>query len=225
MKRIKDLEKFRRPREKMLEKGAAALSDQELLAVVLGSGNGNHDVGYLAERVLEQIQEKNGSIGMADLVGVPGLGQAKSSQVLALLEYGRRCAQPISSKISRPQDVFVLLGAYRNRKQEHFIVLTLDGANQLIEKRVIFIGTLNASMVHPREVFAEAIADRAASIILAHNHPSGQLSPSVEDMSVTERLCRAGELLGIDILDHVIFSAGGFLSMKETHPAAFGKMA
>jgi len=202
----------------MAERGVTALSDMELLMVVLGSGNSRHDVRRLSEMIHRVLEEKKEAITINDLKEIPGIGLAKASQVMAALEYGRRRLDQTYEKIRKKEDVVSLLGEYRTKKQEHFLVLTLDGANRLIGKWVVFIGTLNASMVHPREVFAHAISDRAASIILVHNHPSGQLEASKEDMTVTERLCRAGELLGIDILDHIILTAQASLSMKEFYP-------
>lgn len=123
-------------------------------------------------------------------------------------------AEP-TKKITSPENVFSLVSDVVPKKQEHFLVITLDGANQVIKKHVVFIGTLNASMVHPREVFLAAIEDRSASIILVHNHPSGQLEPSREDIALTKRLKDGGDILGIDVLDHVIVSKNGFLSLKE----------
>ena len=123
-------------------------------------------------------------------------------------------AEP-TKKINGPENVFSLVSDVTTKMQEHFIVITLDGANQVIKKHVVFIGTLNASMVHPREVFLAAIEDRSASIILVHNHPSGNLEPSREDIALTKRLKDGGDILGIDVLDHVIVSKNGFCSLKE----------
>ncbi|MEA3512417.1 MAG: JAB domain-containing protein [Campylobacterota bacterium] len=121
----------------------------------------------------------------------------------------------VSNKISQGKDVFIELDEFKDKRQEHFMVLYLDGANIVLETRVISIGTINQSLVHPREVFAPAIELRACSIIIAHNHPSGVLKPSTEDFAVTKRLCKSGKLLGIEVLDHVIISKNGYLSMKD----------
>jgi len=118
-------------------------------------------------------------------------------------------------QITKAEDIYILLDEYKNKQQEYFITITLDGANHVIEKRVISIGTINQSLVHPREVFAPALSDRATSIILAHNHPSGELSPSVEDINITRRLKESSKLLGIELLDHIIVSKNGYFSFKD----------
>jgi len=218
VKRIKEMDKFMRPREKMCERGVGALSDVDLLAVVLGSGSALHDVRSLATKIDTLIEERREKTTLEELCRIPGIGPARSCRVLAAAEYFRRRFLPEGCKIRKPEDAVALVREYRDRKQEHFLVITLDGANRIIEKRVVFIGTLNASMVHPREVFALAISDRAASIILVHNHPSGQLEPSREDIALTERLRKGADLLGIDIMDHIIITADTFLSMRETQP-------
>lgn len=215
VKKIREMEPFNRPREKLVERGVSALKDEELLAVILGRGNRDNDVRTISVAIHREIEEKKENLKMDDLLGIPGVGPAKAGQVLAALEYSRRGLVTDRPKITGPGTVLALVGEIRARRQEHFLVLSLDGANRLIEKRVVFIGTLNASLVHPREVFALAITDRAAAIILVHNHPSGQLEPSREDLAITERLCQAGELLGIEVLDHLIVTAESHVSFNE----------
>ena len=203
-----------RPREKLACYGTARLSDLELLMAIIGSGNARADVGKIAREVLKIVRQKGGDILYDDLRSVVGLGEAKIPVILASLELARRYLldsdQPI---IDSPEKAVELLTDVRDKKQEYFVCLTLDGANRLIAKRVVTIGTLTASLVHPREVFADAIADRAASIIVAHNHPSGSLEASQADREVTNRLRQAGELLGISLVDHIIITKDYFQSI------------
>ena len=172
---------------------------------IIGSGNARADVGKIAREVLKIVRQKGGDILYDDLRSVVGLGEAKIPVILASLELARRYLldsdQPI---IDSPEKAVELLSDIRDKRQEYFVCLTLDGANRLIAKRVVTIGTLTASLVHPREVFADAIADRAASIIVAHNHPSGSLETSQADKDVTARLAESGNLLGITLNDHII---------------------
>ena len=185
-----------------------------MLMAIIGSGNKQADVGKIAREVLKILRQKGGDVSYDDLRGVVGLGEAKIPVILASLELAQRYLldsdQPI---IDSPEKVVELLADIRDKKQEYFVCLTLDGANRLIAKRVVTIGTLTASLVHPREVFADAIADRAASIIVAHNHPSGSLEASQADREVTNRLRQAGELLGINLVDHIIITKDNFQSI------------
>ena len=181
---------------------------------IIGSGNARADVGKIAREVLKILRQKGGDVSYDDLRSVVGLGEAKIPVILASLELARRYLldsdQPI---IDSPEKAVELLTDIRDKKQEYFACLTLDGANRLIAKRVVTIGTLTASLVHPREVFADAIADRAASIIVAHNHPSGSLEASQADREVTHRLRQAGELLGISLVDHIILTKHSYKSI------------
>ncbi len=194
-----------RPREKLQAKGAAALSDFELLQALIGSGNAQADVSKIARETLKLIKQHGADITYEQLAQIKGMGAAKITEILAALELSKRYLldsdRPI---IDSPEKAVEQLSDIRDKKQEYFVCLTLDGANRLISKRIITIGTLTSSLVHPREVFADAITDRAASIIVAHNHPSGSKTPSAEDQSVTEKLTKTGELLGIELIDHII---------------------
>lgn len=208
--RRKDL----RPREKLQARGAAALSDYELLMAIIGSGSAHADVTKIARDVRKILGEKGSNLTYEDLLKIKGLGAAKATQLMASFELWRRqfevSERPI---IDSPEKAAEQFADIRDKKQEYFVCLTLDGANRLIAKRVISIGTLTASLVHPREVFAEAITDRAASIIVGHNHPSGNLEPSAADKQVTERLKEAGETLGINLLDHLIITKDSFCNI------------
>lgn len=214
--RIKDKSKNDRPREKLKSKGPAALSDFELLQALIGSGNKQADVSYIAKETKKLIEKHGADITYEHLEKVTGLGSAKITEILAAFELSRRylseSEQPI---LDSAQKVVDQLKDIRDKKQEYFVCLTLDGANRLIDKRTISIGTLTASLVHPREVFADAITDRAASIIIAHNHPSGTLKPSKEDEIITKRLQETGDLIGIKLLDHIIITKNGYLSFQE----------
>lgn len=211
--RINDRQKHDRPREKLQAKGAEALSDYELLMAIIGSGNKQADVTVIAKNVLKLFKTEGG-ISYQLLAKVGGIGAAKATEITAAFELAKRYLadheQPI---ISDSDTALEQLADIRNKKQEYLVCLTLDGANRLIAKRVITIGTLTSSLVHPREVFADAITDRAASIIVAHNHPSGRLVASAEDKEVTERLVSVGEMVGIDVIDHIIVAPTGSISI------------
>lgn len=203
--KMSDRRKDTRPREKVQAKGASALSDYELLMAIIGSGTAQADVTKVARDVRKLITEKGSRLAYEDLLGIKSLGPAKASTIIAGFELWRRqfevSERPI---IDTPEKAVEQLADIRNKKQEYFVCLTLDGANRLIARRVITIGTLTSSLVHPREVFADAITDRAASIIVAHNHPSGSLEASEADREVTVRLKDSGNLLGIKLVDHIL---------------------
>ncbi len=211
---MSDRRKDLRPREKLQARGAEALSDYELLMAIIGSGTQYADVTKLAREVQKLLKEKGSGLAYEDLLSIKSLGPAKATNIMAGFELWRRqfevSERPI---IDSPEKAVEQLSDIRDKRQEYFVCLTLDGANRLIAKRIITIGTLTASLVHPREVFADAIADRAASIIVAHNHPSGTLTASSADSEVTQRLEEAGVVLGIKLVDHLIVSSSGHLSI------------
>ena len=211
---MSDRRKDLRPREKLQARGADVLSDYELLMAIIGSGTQYADVTKLAREVQKLLKEKGSELAYEDLLNIKSLGPAKATNIMAGFELWRRqfevSERPI---IDSPEKAVEQLSDIRDKKQEYFVCLTLDGANRLIAKRIITIGTLTASLVHPREVFAEAITDRAASIIVAHNHPSGTLTASSADSEVTQRLVEAGVVLGIKLVDHLIVSSSGHLSI------------
>lgn len=212
--KISDRRKDLRPREKLQARGAESLSDYELLMAVIGSGNAQADVTKIARDVQKLLKEKGSELTYDDLLTVKSLGPAKATQIMASYELWRRQFEvPECPIIDSPEKAVEQLADIRDKQQEYFVCITLNGANRLIAKRIITIGTLTSSLVHPREVFAEAITDRAASIIVAHNHPSGNLQASDADKAVTERLQEAGELLGIKLLDHMIITAVDYQSI------------
>ena len=214
--KIKDLEKIDLPREKLAKYGSSKLKDYELLAILLGSGIKGLNVLELSKKILKTV-EKIGikKITLKDLLEIKGLGKAKASQVFALFELGKRLNSENKTEILSAEDVWKLCTDIYDSKKEHFLAFYLDTQNRLIERQIISIGTLNSSLVHPREVFEPAIALHSASVIIAHNHPSQDLTPSIEDKEVTERLKQAGNLLGIELTDHIILTKKGYLSFEE----------
>ena len=203
------------PREKLSRKGATALSDIELLQALIGSGGKNNDFKQIAKNLNTAIQKIGAdNLTIDDVKAVKGIGEAKATIVFAALEFWRRkfTKQP-APLIDSPERAAEQVEYIRNKKQEYFVLLTLDGARRLINNRTITIGTLMSSLVHPREVFSPAIEDRAASIIIAHNHPSGMLDISEQDREVTKRIRQAGELLGIKLDDHIIVAGNGYVSV------------
>ena len=215
MKTIKDMPEHSRPREKLREKGASALSDEELVAAILGMGTAGVDVRTISKQVAGLIREHKEALKLDHLLGVPGMGLAKAAQILSAFELARRHLLKDTVKISCARDVLPLLTDIGGKQQEYFLCISLNGANEVIEKRVVTIGLLDKSPVHPREVFADVIADRAAAVIFAHNHPSGDLQPSQSDLQLQEQLTEAGKILGIRVLDHVIVSRKGYYSFQE----------
>ena len=215
MKRIKTLPQFDRPREKMEQKGAKALSNLELLAVLLGSGIKGKGVFEVAKDILNLTKDNFDSINIETLKNIEGVGLAKACQIMAAIEFAKRFLIKEGIKIKNTEDVVNLTRELKDKKQEYFLSLTLDGASNLIQKRTVFIGTLNQSIVHPREIFADAISDRAAGIIFVHNHPSGDVEPSKEDMALTKRLVDTGKIVGIEVIDHVIIGKDGHFSFQS----------
>jgi len=216
MNTIKKLESIDKPREKLQKQGLSALKDYELMAILLGSGVKGKDVISLSKELIKIFEKEFENLDLKKLLNVHGLGTAKACQIVSAIELSQRyLIQNQNTKITSSQDVYLELKPYKNKQQEYFLCLYLDGANNLLETKVITIGILNQSLVHPREVFSYAIEKRCASIIVAHNHPSGILSPSSEDINITKRLKESGKILGIELLDHVIFTKDGFYSFQE----------
>jgi DNA repair protein RadC len=217
---IKQLPPELRPRERLLEAGPSALSDGELLGLLLGIGSREKTAVELAGEVISEAGGLHSlyDVSVHELMQVNGIGEAKACIILAAVELGRRIGQvrnPGRPVISSPADVERLLrGRIANLDRENFVVVLLNTKNEVIETSTVSIGTLGASLVHPREVFKPAVRASAASVILAHNHPSGKVEPSQEDREVTRRLGEAADILGIEVLDHVIVG-DGYFSMKE----------
>ena len=204
-----------RPREKLLSKGAAALSDVELVAILLGSGTKTHDVFTVAGRILKALDQGDTHPDVKELQKIEGVGPAKAALIAAALEFTRRRIRPEGLRISFPPEVLPLIRHLADRKQEHFLCISLNGANEVIAVRTVSVGLVDKTPVHPREVFADPITDRASAVIVAHNHPTGNLMPSREDLEMTRILKAAGETLGIKLLDHIIFNPKGYYSLLE----------
>lgn len=215
MKTIKEMPEHSRPREKLRERGAAALTDEELVAAIIGTGTAGIDVRAMARHVAELIREHREGLTLDHLLTVPGIGLAKGGQILSSFELARRYLLKATVRIDRAADVLPLLADIASKSQEHFVCLTLNGANELIERRIVTVGLLDRSQVHPREVFADVIGDRAAAVIFAHNHPSGDLQPSEADRKTQDQLVQAAKILGIRVLDHIIVSRKGYFSFEE----------
>jgi DNA repair protein RadC len=217
MKKLRDLPQNERPREKMLNSGSKSLSDIELLAIIIGKGTKNNDVLSLSQKIVKKIDETGLDIEAKDILEIDGIGEAKATAIAASLEFARRRIKPEGFKIKFPADILPLIQHYGDRKQEHFLVVSINGANEVINTRVVSIGLINKSHVHPREVYAELIGERASALIVAHNHPVGELKPSIEDRKITDNLKDAGKILGINLLDHIIFNAKGYYSFAENN--------
>jgi DNA repair protein RadC len=208
--RIKDISKENRPRERFLKNGVGVLSNAELLAIILKVGSKKENVIDMSNRLLTKYKiDKLSSLSLNELQEIDGIGPAKAMQIKALFEFNNRYNHVIKTKkiitIKKSEDVYnCFVDKLKDKKKEHFYVLFLDSKNKLISEDLISVGTLNSSIVHPREVFNNAIRENANSIILVHNHPSGNPQPSEEDKEITELLVKAGELLSIKVLDHVI---------------------
>ena len=219
---MKDLAPHDRPREKLERLGAAGLGDNELLAVVLGSGARGAGALDVANRLLEQADGVHGLVRLdvGDLCQVSGVGRARAAQVLAALELGRRTLLPTVRERPRfrtPSDVAAyLLPQYGSRPVEQFGVVMLDTKHRLIRIKIVAVGSLDTTVVHPREVFREATAASAAAIVLFHNHPSGDPTPSADDLMLTSRMVSAGSVMGIDVVDHVILGDQRYHSLVES---------
>ncbi|MCA1295842.1 DNA repair protein RadC [Paenibacillus sp. alder61] len=218
---LRDIPDEERPRERMLRYGAGALSQTELLAILLRTGTHRESALHMAQRLLGEIGGIRGmmDLSLEELTNMKGIGPAKAVQIKAGIELGQRLAKarlPEARVIRSPRDAAdLLMEELRFLQKEHFVCLFLNTKNHIIAQETLSIGSLNASIVHPREVFRAAIKCSSASLVCAHNHPSGDPTPSPEDIRMTRRLLEAGEIVGIDVLDHIVIGDGKFVSLKE----------
>ncbi len=217
VKRIQDVPQLDRPREKLERKGAQALSDFELLELLIGSGNGATDVGSLAREVQKLFRHGIDSVTYESLASIKGIGPALASKIMAGLMLARRHLVRDLTPLLTQQDILARLHDIRLEKREYFVVLSLDGGQRLIAQRTVAIGTIDTVPAHPREVFADAIADRAATVVIAHNHPSGDARPSQNDIRLTQELVAAGQLLGVPVFDHLIMTKTDYYSCRQHH--------
>jgi DNA repair protein RadC len=218
---IRDFPQDERPRERFISNGPASLSNHELIAILLRTGTKDESVLQLSNRLLTSFEGLRllKAATLEEITSIKGIGQAKAIQILAAVEVGRRISNLNDNDryvIRSPEDgANFVMNDMRFLSQEHFVCLYLNTKNQVLHKKTVFIGSLNASIVHPREVFREALKRSAASIIAIHNHPSGDPAPSREDIEVTKRLVECGKMIGIDVLDHLIIGENKFVSLKE----------
>jgi len=218
---IKDIPKEERPREKLELKGSNMLNNQELLAIILRTGTKEKSAIILAHEITDKYPNLYAlrNITIDELLTIKGIGKAKAIQILAALELGKRTNNYTLERgiqIKSPIDCAEFIAEeVKSLEQEHFIGVYLDTKNRILAKKTLFIGSLNRALVHPREVFKEALKHGCASIIVCHNHPSGDPTPSTQDISLTKRLMEIGELMGIELLDHLVIGTDGYISMRE----------
>jgi DNA repair protein RadC len=216
------LAKEDRPRERLIRAGPESLSDEELLSVILVSGIHGKNVTLLSKELLFKLNHEDGIPSVSELRRLAGLGMSKACTVAAMLEFGRR-KWASGQRIRHPGDIFNLIRHHADRRQERFLCLSLNGAHEVLAVRIVTIGLVNRTIIHPREVFADPIHDRASAIVVAHNHPSGSLRPSMEDNEITRRLRASADLLGLNFLDHLIFSETHFFSFRQEGLIGEGK--
>ncbi len=214
MPKIKSLPLHLRPREKMLERGPAALSDGELLAILIRTGRAGHSAIQIAGSIVKQFPDLT-KLTREDLSLIKGIDTAKIASILAAIEIAKRIGSQAIPHIQSPTDALPYLDKMRRSSREQFVALYLNARHELVHQETISIGTLTRSLTHPREIFHPAITHLAASILVSHNHPSGDLTPSQDDLSMTKRLEEASEILGIPLIDHLILTTTGVYSFRE----------
>jgi DNA repair protein RadC len=215
-RKIHQLPAIDRPREKLERKGTSALSDFELLEVMIGNGNAGGDVSFIARKV-QQLLRSGSPITYESLAQIKGVSTVIAGKILAALEISRRHLLWDALPLESLKDILARLDSIRDKQQEYVVCLSLDGGQRLIAQRIVTIGTLDSSLAHPREIYADAIADRAACIIVAHNHPSGDVLPSRKDITLTQQLTAAGQLLGVTLRDHLIVTKTEYFSFRQHH--------
>ena len=208
------LPKEKRPRERLIELGPESLSDQDLLSVILVSGIKGKNVSILSRELLVKLDREKHIPTVEELRRLMGMGLSKACTVAAMLEFGRR-KWASGQRIRNPKDIHRLIRHHADRRQERFLCLSLNGAHEVLAVRIVTIGLVNRTIVHPREVYADPILDRASAVAVAHNHPSGNLQPSAEDQEITDRLKAAADILGLNFLDHMIFSESFYFSFRQ----------
>ena len=208
-------------RERTIENGLLYPTNVELLMLILGSGNKDMSVEVMAQKINDVLTDSNLEDVVENLLKVKGVGQGKALSVAAALELGRRHCSHLKAHIQSPEDILPYVQNYAMCGKEHFVMITLNGGHEIIKIHLISVGTVNKTIIHPREVFREAIKENASSIVICHNHPSGNCVPSDEDIETTKYLIEASNLIGIPILDHIIFDCDSYYSFLE-HEFLFG---
>ncbi|MBQ4015020.1 MAG: DNA repair protein RadC [Treponema sp.] len=204
-------------RERVFARGLSYPSDPELLMLVLGSGTKDLPVEEIAYKMADVIDVSEREKLVDGFLKIPGVGLGKALAVAAALEFGRRRAASINAVVRSPQDLLPFIKQYAYKAAEHFIAVSLSGGHEILSQKVIAVGNSNSALISPREVFFEAVQNRASAVILAHNHPSGSACPSDEDIQTTRRLCDAADILGMSVLDHIIVSRSEYFSFKESN--------
>ena len=216
---IREMPKVERPREKLILRGVENLKDEELLAILLRTGTKEKNVLDLAKQILRKYPKKKFlKLKYQDLIKIKGIDSAKASTILAALELMKRAlkvGEETLPKIESIKDVVAQFGYLREKHREHLAALYLNARNEVIFKKHLFVGTLDANICHPREIFEQALTNHASSVILVHNHPSGDPEPSKADLEITKRITEAGKIMGIDVLDHIIITKTKTFSFKE----------
>lgn len=202
-------------REKALERGIGTLFDSELICLILGTGSKEFPITQMSQKIMEVMDETEPNVLVDELRRIKGIGSGKALAVAAALELGRRKSAHLKAPVTTPRDLIPFVRNYAVSPKEHFIVVTLNGSHEIIQIHIVSVGTLNRSLVHPREVFTEAIQEKAAAIILCHNHPSENCMPSQDDIETTKMLLKASRVIGIPILDHIIIDCEGYFSFME----------
>ncbi len=202
-------------REQVLKKGLIYPSDQELVMLILGSGTRRMPVEMLSHRVIKALDSANTETIISQLLKINGIGNGKALAIAAAMELGRRRTNHLQAVIKHPKDLVPFIRHYSIEKKEHFLCATLNGAHEIIQIRLVSVGTVNKTLVHPREIFCEALTEHAAAIIVCHNHPSGNCEPSNEDIETTKILIQASKILGISLLDHIIINKDSYFSFLE----------
>jgi len=202
-------------RERVFARGLSYPSDAELLMLILGSGTKDLPVEEIAYKMMDAIDFAGSKSLVDSFLKIPGVGLGKALAVAAALEFGRRRASRLNAVVNQPQDLLPFVKQYAFKASEHFVVVSLSGAREFLSQKVVALGTSNSAIINPREVFFDAVQARASAVILVHNHPSGNVSPSNDDIETTRRLCAAADILGISVLDHIIITKDEYFSFKE----------
>ena len=225
MKKIKDFNTEDKPREKLSQKGPSQMTMEDLVAIIIGSGTKGVEVRKIASDISGVYKKKAYKVLEEDLCKIKGIGKANACKIIAAVEFGSRVGPKKQTnkriEMLEPKDVWEELADIRKSKKEHFVILYLNARNKEIERDVVSIGTISASLVHPREVYKKAIEHEASIIIAAHNHPSNEVEPSDADINITRRLSEASKILGIELQDHVIVSRDSYYSIRENYEEFF----
>ena len=204
-------------REKTLEHGISFPFDEELIMLILGSSTKKLPIELMASKIMEILDSSDEDKLVENLLKIKGIGEGKALAIAAAIELGRRRSNHLKAPIRTPQDVIPFVRNYAVSHKEHFLVITLNGGHEIIQIHCVSVGTLNRTLIHPREVFSQAIKENAAAIIVCHNHPSGNCQPSTEDIETTRILLQASQIIGIELLDHVIIDCENYFSFVENH--------